>query len=183
MSGEILTFKDHDDRWKASTGNGEHHVWGDTEFDALTNLVKSLQSQLDTKTTRVIEPEQDLKTALHQFKVADAAKDAAYEINDAKSAEVERLAEWKKEILKLLKHYPEFDEGKWSGDKEGRGYCFELIAHFHRDRKRLLAGLVKFGRHLPICAIFAWEMRIQGPHIKNVAKPACTCKYDAAMEK
>ena len=43
--------------------------------------------------------------------------------------------EWKNAILGLLKTFPEWQTGEWTGDKEGWGFCFEFIKWLHRNLK------------------------------------------------
>lgn len=47
--------------------------------------------------------------------------------------EIDRLVEWKSSVLSALKTFPEFQAGEWVGDKEGWGFCFELIRWAQRE--------------------------------------------------
>lgn len=53
-------------------------------------------------------------------------------------AENGRLADWKMNILNVIKSTPEYDPGEWAGDKEGWGYCFEMVAYSLRERQSLV---------------------------------------------
>lgn len=55
--------------------------------------------------------------------------------------EVERLTEWKSSVLGAIKQIPEFTTGEWGGDKEGWGFCFELIRWITRSHTTLTADL------------------------------------------
>ena len=54
-------------------------------------------------------------------------------------AENRRLVDWKKNILNVIKSTPEYEPGEWAGDKEGWGYCFEMVAYSLRERQSLTA--------------------------------------------
>lgn len=51
--------------------------------------------------------------------------------------EIASLREWKSSILNALKTVPEFETGKWAGDKEGWGFCFEFIHWMRRENASL----------------------------------------------
>ena len=53
-------------------------------------------------------------------------------------AENGRLADWKKNILNVIKSTQEYEPGEWTGDKEGWGYCFEMVAYSLRERRSLV---------------------------------------------
>lgn len=58
---------------------------------------------------------------------------------------VARLQEWKETVLDRIKAIPEYETGKWSGDKEGWGFCFELIKWQTKEVAALRAKVVRFG--------------------------------------
>lgn len=47
-----------------------------------------------------------------------------------------RLTEWKSSVLNALKTFPEFTAGEWGGDKEGWGFCFEIVRWAQRELAR-----------------------------------------------
>ncbi len=69
--------------------------------------------------------------ALAQVRQEQAAQLADAEAR-AERAEQERdeAVEWRKSVLGAIKTSPLFQAGEWAGNKEGWGYCFELIRHW-----------------------------------------------------
>ena len=77
-----------------------------------------------------------------------------------------KLADWKKHILNTVKAFPEYEPGDWAGDKEGWGYCFELINYVRRERDLMISQLetVTAARD-EACAIADTAIKMQGDFI------------------
>jgi uncharacterized small protein (DUF1192 family) len=57
--------------------------------------------------------------------------------------ETAALREWKKSVSGAIKCIPEFATGKWSGDKDGWGFHFEVVQWIRREKERLEAQLAR----------------------------------------
>lgn len=68
--------------------------------------------------------------------IPDEAAELRDRVVDLES-ENARLTDWKQNIINTVKAFPEYEPGEWAGDKEGWGYCFELINYVRRERDRL----------------------------------------------
>jgi hypothetical protein len=111
--------------------------------DLLSAWARTDQSELEAWQLKRSLKQSDEEVVLLRSELGhwEAAKKIWQEERNELDDGVAIRQEWKDSVLGMIKRIPEYETGEWGGDKEGWGFCFELIKWQTAEVAKLRKGL------------------------------------------